>query len=84
MDPFRLIARCLASYLVLLVLLRLAGKRTLRHGPPFDFVLAFVLGDLIDNAIWGEVPFIQFVVASSTLVLTRLLMTPLRAASLPR
>jgi uncharacterized membrane protein YcaP (DUF421 family) len=79
MDPFRLVMRCVASYLFLLLLLRLAGKRTIRQGPPFDFVLALVIGDLIDDAIWAEIPFTQFVIASATLVLTKLLMTWPRA-----
>jgi hypothetical protein len=39
-----------------------------------------VLGDLIDDAIWAEIPFTQFVVASATLVLTKLLITWPRAA----
>jgi uncharacterized membrane protein YcaP (DUF421 family) len=62
------------AYLFLLVLLRLAGKRSIRSGSPFDFVLALTIGDLIDDAVWAEVPVAQFVVAATTLVLTKLLM----------
>jgi uncharacterized membrane protein YcaP (DUF421 family) len=83
MDPFRLVVRSLASYLFLLLLLRLAGKRTITQGPPFDFVLALILGDLIDDAVWAEVPFTQFVVGCATLVLTKLLMTWHRAVGRP-
>ena len=75
MDPLRTAVRCMVAYLFLLGLLRLAGKRSIRAGSPFDFVLALTLGDLIDDAIWGEVPVAQFFVASATLVLTKLLMT---------
>ena len=75
MDPLRLVIRAIATYLFLLVLLRLSGKRTIKQGRPFDFVLALVLGDLIDDAVWAEVPFAEFAVASTTLVLTKLLMT---------
>jgi uncharacterized membrane protein YcaP (DUF421 family) len=75
MDPLRTAVRCLVAYLFLLGLLRLAGKRSIRAGSPFDFVLALTLGDLIDDAIWSEVPVAQFFVASATLVLTKLLMT---------
>jgi len=38
-------------------------------------VLALILGDMIDDAVWSEVPFAQFVVAASTLVLLKLLFT---------
>jgi uncharacterized membrane protein YcaP (DUF421 family) len=73
-DPFRIAIRAGAAYLVLLALLRLAGKRTLRHGSPFDFVLALIVGDLVDDAIWGEVPIAQFIVATVVLLLTQLSM----------
>jgi uncharacterized membrane protein YcaP (DUF421 family) len=75
MDPFRIGVRCLVAYLFLLAVLRLAGKQTIRQGTTFDFVLALVLGDLIDDALWAEVPVAQFVVATTTLVLLKLLAT---------
>jgi uncharacterized membrane protein YcaP (DUF421 family) len=75
MDPLRTAIRCIVAYLFLLVLLRLAGKRSIRSGSPFDFVLALTIGDLIDDAVWAEVPVAQFVVAATALVLTKLLMT---------
>jgi uncharacterized membrane protein YcaP (DUF421 family) len=75
MDPFRTGLRALVAYLILLFLLRISGKRTVKQGSPFDFVLALIVGDLIDDAIWAEVPIAQFVVASATLLLMKLLMT---------
>ena len=81
MDPFRIGLRSLAAYLILLCLLRVAGKRTVKQGSPFDFVLALIVGDLIDDAIWAEVPLAQFVVASATLLLMKLLMTLRQATS---
>jgi uncharacterized membrane protein YcaP (DUF421 family) len=75
MDPLRIAIRALAAFLFLLALLRLTGKRTIYQGSSFDFVLALVLGDLIDNAIFNEAPFAQFVVASIVLVGTRFLLT---------
>ena len=75
MDPFRTGLRSFVVYLILLFLLRVAGKRTVKQGSPFDFVLALIVGDLIDDAIWAEVPVAQFVVASATLLLMKLLMT---------
>ena len=67
--------RSVAAYVFLLAMIRLAGKRVIKEGATFDFVLALILGDLIDDAVWSEVPFAQFVVAVSTLVLLKLLFT---------
>jgi uncharacterized membrane protein YcaP (DUF421 family) len=75
MDPLRIAVRCVLAYVFLLVVLRLAGKQTVRHATTFDFVLALVLGDLIDDALWAEVPVAQFVVATTTLVLLKLAAT---------
>lgn len=75
MDPLRITIRALAAFVFLLALLRLSGKRTIYQGTAFDFVLALVLGDMIDNAIFDEVPFAQFAVGSITLVATRMLIT---------
>jgi len=75
MELFRIVVRVLVVYGLLLALLRLAGKRTVTASTPFDFVLALVLGDLVDDALWNEVPMAQFVVASVTLVLLKLSMT---------
>ena len=75
MDPLRIATQALFAYLVLLVLLRLAGRPMMREGGSIDFVLALVIGDLVDDAIWGEVPFVQFVVASTTLLASKYLLT---------
>jgi hypothetical protein len=40
-----------------------------------DFVLALTVGDLVDDAIWAEVPIAQFFVAASTLLATKFLIT---------
>jgi uncharacterized membrane protein YcaP (DUF421 family) len=75
MDPLRIAVRCLITYFFLLIVMRLAGKRVLRHAHPFDFVLALILGDLVDDAVWAEVPVAQFVVATATLVFMKLSVT---------
>ncbi len=67
MDPARIAVRALAAFVYLLVLLRLAGKRAVAQGSPFDFVLALVLGELADKFLSGKVPAGQFVVATGTL-----------------
>jgi uncharacterized membrane protein YcaP (DUF421 family) len=75
MDPLRIAIRAVAAFLFLLALLRLSGKRTIYQGSAFDFVLALILGDMIDNAIFNEVPFAVFATGSLTLVGTKLLIT---------
>jgi uncharacterized membrane protein YcaP (DUF421 family) len=75
MDPLRIAVRCLIAYVYLLVVMRLAGKRVIRQAHPFDFVLALIVGDLVDDALWSEVPIAQFVVATATLVFMKLSLT---------
>jgi uncharacterized membrane protein YcaP (DUF421 family) len=75
MDPFRIAIRSLTAFIFLLVLLRLSGKRTIYQGSPFDFVLALVLGDMIDDVLWQEVPIVQFMVGTATLAVTKLTLT---------
>lgn len=68
MDLLGLAIRAAATFVFLLVLLRLAGKRTIGQVSPFDFVIALVLGDLVDDAVLAEVPMAQFVTAAGVLV----------------
>jgi uncharacterized membrane protein YcaP (DUF421 family) len=75
MDLASIAVRALATYAFMLFLLRLAGKRAVKEGTPFDFVLALILGDLVDDAVWAEVPMAQFVLAAATLLLIKLILT---------
>jgi uncharacterized membrane protein YcaP (DUF421 family) len=68
MDPLRVAIRAVCAYLVLLGLVRASGKRTVTQGSPFDFTVALVLGDLVDDAMWAEVAFSQFIAASVAVV----------------
>jgi uncharacterized membrane protein YcaP (DUF421 family) len=63
-----LLLRASIVYVVLLVLLRLSGKRTVKETTPFDFVVALMVGDFPDDVIWGEVPMVQGVVAVGTIL----------------
>ena len=78
MDPLRILVRAVIAYVFLLVLLRLSGKRVVHQGTAFDFVLALIIGDLVDDALWSEVPMAQFMVASATIVLAKLAPTARR------
>jgi uncharacterized membrane protein YcaP (DUF421 family) len=80
MELERIAIRAAATFIILLLLLRLSGKRTISQGSMLDFVVALVLGDLIDDAVWAEVPFSQFIIGVSTLIVIHL-GTGLRASS---
>ena len=67
MEPFAIAARAALSYIVLLALVRITGKHTIRQGTAFDFAVALIIGDLVDDVIWAEVSTAQFLVACSTL-----------------
>jgi uncharacterized membrane protein YcaP (DUF421 family) len=67
-----LVIRASATYVFLLVLLRVSGKRTVGEGTPFDLVVALVLGDFPDDIIWGEVPVAQGLVAMGVVMLAHL------------
>jgi uncharacterized membrane protein YcaP (DUF421 family) len=72
MDPLRILVRVVFGYVLLLVLVRLSGKREVRQGNPFDFTLALILGDLVDDLAWAEVPAAAFVVATGVLTIVHL------------
>ena len=81
MEPYRIAVRALFAYVVLLGLLRASGKRTVARGTPFDFVLALILGDMIDDLLWAEVPAARFAVAVATLTLAHTLVAMADARS---
>jgi uncharacterized membrane protein YcaP (DUF421 family) len=68
MDPLRLIVRTAFAYVFILALLRVSGKRTVKQGDIASFVVALIIGDMFDDAIWAEVPVSQFVAGVGTLV----------------
>jgi uncharacterized membrane protein YcaP (DUF421 family) len=55
--------RASAIYVFLLVVLRLLGKRTVGHATAFDFMVALILGEVVDEPIYGDVPMAQALVA---------------------
>ena len=69
MDPFRIVIRVVFAYVVLLIMVRLSGKRLIRHASPFDFTLSLILGDMVDDLLWAEVDASVFVIAAGVLVL---------------
>jgi uncharacterized membrane protein YcaP (DUF421 family) len=68
----RIALRALFAYVVLLAFLRASGKRTVAEGSPFAFVLALVIGDMVDDVLWAEVGAAEFAVAVATLTVTQI------------
>jgi uncharacterized membrane protein YcaP (DUF421 family) len=75
MELHAIAVRCLFAYLFLLLITRLRGKAGVAQATPFDFVLALILGDMIDDLLWSEVEAAKFVVGCGTLVLTDVLLS---------
>lgn len=68
MELHRIAIRVLFSFLYLLIMIRLSGKRTISQSDGFDFVLSIIIGDLVDDLLFVEVSAAEFVVAAGTLV----------------
>jgi uncharacterized membrane protein YcaP (DUF421 family) len=72
MDPRDLAltaARAVAVYIVFLVVIRLSGKRTLGTFSAFDFVVALMLGEVVDELIYGDVSLLQGFIAVAAIAL---------------
>ena len=78
MDPLRILARVLFAYVMLLIMMRVGGKRLVRHASPLDFALSVVLGDMIDDLLWAEVDTSVFVVGAGALVMIHIALDLLR------
>jgi uncharacterized membrane protein YcaP (DUF421 family) len=64
------VLRAAAIYLALLVLFRVAGRRTLSEMTSFDFVLLLVIGEATQQALLGE----DFSLINAVLVIVTLIM----------
>jgi uncharacterized membrane protein YcaP (DUF421 family) len=66
MDPHELLMtalRALGVYLLMLVVIRVLGKRTVGNFSAFDLLVALMLGEMVDEIIYGDVSISQGVVA---------------------
>ena len=55
--------RATAVYVLLLIVIRALGRRTIGNISAFDLLVALMLGELVDEMIYGDVRFIQGTVA---------------------
>jgi uncharacterized membrane protein YcaP (DUF421 family) len=65
-DPLRIAVRAVLAYVFLLVLVRVSGKGTVVQGSAFDFTVALIVGDMVDDLLWAEVNAAEFVVGAGT------------------
>ena len=56
-------ARAAAVYVLLLVIIRTLGRRTVGNFSAFDLLVALMLGEVADEMIYGDVRFVQGTVA---------------------
>jgi len=70
MDPKELLmtaARAAAVYVLMLAVIRALGKRTVGNFSAFDLLVALMLGEIVDEMIYGDIRFIQGTVAIVTI-----------------
>ena len=70
MDSHELLmtaVRSAGAYALILVVLRVLGKRTIGNFSAFDLLVALMLGEVVDEMIYGDVSFSQGTVAIGTL-----------------
>lgn len=70
MDPRELMltaARAAAVYALLLIVIRALGKRTVGNFAAFDLLVALMLGEVVDEIIYGDVTFLQGTIAIVTI-----------------
>jgi uncharacterized membrane protein YcaP (DUF421 family) len=70
MEPRELLmtaARGVAVYALMLAVIRISGKRTIGNFTAFDLLVALMLGEVVDEIIYGDVTFSQGVIAIVTI-----------------
>ena len=55
--------RSAGLYLIMLFIIRLLGKRTVGNFSAFDLLVALMLGEVVDEIIYGDVNFVQGITA---------------------
>ena len=63
------VLRAATVYVVLLLVFRIAGRRTLAEMTPFDLVLVFIIGEATQQALLGQ----DFSITNAVLVIVTLL-----------
>jgi uncharacterized membrane protein YcaP (DUF421 family) len=61
--------RASAVYVLVLILLRLMGKRAVGNFSAFDLLVALMIGEIVDEMIYGDVKFLQGMIPLIVIVL---------------
>lgn len=69
----RIAARAVVIYLVVLITIRMSGKRTVGNFTAFDLLVAMLVVDVVDEAIYGDVTLAQGITAIGSLMLLHIL-----------
>lgn len=56
-----------AVYSIMLLTIRLMGKRTVGNFSAFDLLVALMLGEVVDEIIYGDVKFLQGIISIATI-----------------
>lgn len=62
-----IVGRTVAIYVIMLLVIRLLGKRTVGNLTAFDMLIVLIMGDLAGTAIYGEAPLWGALAAVTTL-----------------
>lgn len=74
------IARGAAIYLILLVIMRISGRRTLAEITPFDFILLLIIAETTQQALLGD----DFSITTAALLIVTLLGIDIAFAAIKR
>ncbi len=64
--------RAIIIYIFILVVVRLMGKRTVGNFSAFDLIVAFIISEVVDEPIYGDVSLLQAFVAIGVVALLHL------------
>jgi len=74
MELYKIAIRALFAYIFLYVMMRQSDKGEVAQVRPIDLVLVIIMGDMIDDLLWAEVPASEFVVGVTSIMLMHAMM----------